>query len=86
MLIYVSAYQQCFIIVLGIDMEIDNIEIDVKITVCGDKIEEKIIYLKIRCGWYLDRHVTSTVWDKDQSVNIMHFLRGLMYSELEVTF
>lgn len=43
--------------------KIDNIEIAVKVTVCGDKIEEKIIFIKIWCGWYLDRHVTSTVWD-----------------------
>lgn len=43
--------------------KIDSIEIDVKITMCGDKSEEKIIYTKIWGGWYLGRHVTSTAGD-----------------------
>lgn len=46
-MLYVSAFLQYFIIVPWIAMEIhkiDSIEIDVKITMCGDKIEEKIIH------------------------------------------
>lgn len=62
----------------------DSIDIDVKITMCGDKIEEKITHIKIRCGWYLDRLLQLGI--KDQSVEIECISLLKKCFELEVTF
>lgn len=62
----------------------DSIDIDVKITMCGDKIEEKIRHIKIWCGWYLDRLLQLGI--KDQSVEIECISLLKKCFELEVTF